>query len=212
MSKLVFWLTVILIFSCGNLVYGFPVLYGDDYTVTFQFEGEQPQLVFPIHNWGVGQTFNGGDFTGSDGEAFWPNDPQDGYVSWRTFSSQLETGFGSLYVPNSHASIRAGVHHTTATYVDFTVSGLDGWIDYPSLTTLSNYQPDSDSIVAISSPDDISNIILTGTTLSFRVPMSPDTEFNSNEINLGFRGEVVPEPTTLALLTLGGLILRRRRA
>jgi hypothetical protein len=186
----------------------FPVLFGDNYSVTVQFEGQAAETFSPSHAWGVGEEFDGGDyFTGTPFEAFWDYGTRPGYVVWRTFSSQLEAGFGTLNVPESHASIRAQVSHDTATYADFTVTGLDGWSEYPGLSPIADYGVDPNSIQLAIFASEFSNVVVDGTTISFRVSSDPS---ETSEFNVGFRGaplaDPVPKPSTLAIWSvLGGI-------
>jgi hypothetical protein len=180
----------------------FPVLYGDSYTVTVQFEGESPNTISPIYNWGTGEVYNGGDLTGTAYEALWIIGSQPGYVAWRTFSVQREGGLASIHVLDSQASIVAQVSHPFSTYADFVVNGLDGWKDYPSLSVLNNSGVDVNSIKT-DSFSGVFNTVATNDSLSFRVPVTHNQYPNVTEFYIGFKGlsgDPVSVPAPLPIL------------
>ena len=170
---------ILAVFFSPSLALGFPVLLGDNYQVTFQFEGESSQTYNSITNWGIGSNFGAG--TATPFERFWTFNSQAGDVAWRTFSSNLAGGFGTVNIPNSHAGIRAQLEHDTATYVDITVTGLDAWRDFPSLANILGVIVDPNSAEHLPGFN-LTNIVVGTTSFSFRAPIAPS---GSNEFTIG---------------------------
>jgi hypothetical protein len=119
-------------------------------------------------------------------------------------------GIYSLYLTDASAMrLYDGEMGGFSTYDDATATVSGGRIDY-----ISSYQ-DSDIIKHITFIADLDSIDLTGNLLTgnwldgsgFSVTLLDQSGYDSVYSNINF----VPEPATVALFGLGGLLLRRRK-